>query len=58
MPRLTRERHNTAVTDGAVHPQTLKVIRYTSRLITSVAPPNSEVALRFDALQSSIGTSR
>lgn len=38
--------------------QTLKIIRYTSRLIAAVSPPGSDTRQRFDALQSSIGTSR
>lgn len=38
--------------------KTLKIIRYTARFITAVAPAGGEVAQRFDALQSSIGTSR
>jgi len=36
----------------------LKIIRYTSRLLAAVSPPGSESRARFDALQSSIGTSR
>lgn len=38
--------------------QTLKIIRYTSRLIAAVSPPGSEQRKRFEALQSSVGTSR
>ena len=38
--------------------QALKIIRYTSRLLAAVSPPGSESRARFDALQSSIGTSR
>lgn len=38
--------------------KTLKIIRYTSRLIAAVSPPGSEQRKRFEALQSSVGTSR
>eukprot|EP00798_Chlamydomonas_sp_ICE-L_P021804 gene21804-28825_t len=38
--------------------KTLKLIRYSSRLIAAVSPADSETRKRFDALQSSVGTSR
>ncbi|WIA29960.1 hypothetical protein OEZ86_000058 [Tetradesmus obliquus] len=38
--------------------KTLKIVRYTSRLIAAVSPPGSDTRKRFDALQSSVGTSR
>jgi hypothetical protein len=38
--------------------QALKIIRYTARLIAAVSPPGSEQRQRFEALQSSVGTSR
>ncbi|KAF6260492.1 peroxisomal biogenesis factor 11 [Scenedesmus sp. NREL 46B-D3] len=38
--------------------KTLKIVRYTSRLIAAVSPPESGTRKRFDALQSSVGTSR
>ncbi|KAF8069640.1 PEX11A [Scenedesmus sp. PABB004] len=36
----------------------LKIIRYASRLVVALSPPGSETRLRFEALQSSVGTSR
>lgn len=42
----------------ALLPQTLKIIRYASRLVVALSPPDSERRARFDALQSSVGTSR
>eukprot|EP00878_Enallax_costatus_P010388 GHUV01010841.1.p1 GENE.GHUV01010841.1~~GHUV01010841.1.p1 ORF type:complete len:217 (+),score=52.11 GHUV01010841.1:287-937(+) len=38
--------------------KTLKIVRYTSRLIAAVSPPGSDQRKRFEALQSSVGTSR
>lgn len=38
--------------------QTLKIVRYTSRLIAAVSPPGSDTQKSFEALQSSVGTSR
>eukprot|EP00882_Tetradesmus_deserticola_P016822 GHRQ01017987.1.p1 GENE.GHRQ01017987.1~~GHRQ01017987.1.p1 ORF type:complete len:219 (+),score=79.11 GHRQ01017987.1:208-864(+) len=38
--------------------KTLKIVRYTSRLVVAVSPPGSDTRKRFDALQSSVGTSR
>eukprot|EP00879_Flechtneria_rotunda_P005159 GHRR01005441.1.p1 GENE.GHRR01005441.1~~GHRR01005441.1.p1 ORF type:complete len:244 (+),score=99.20 GHRR01005441.1:182-913(+) len=38
--------------------KTLKIIRYTSRLIAAISPPGSDTRKRFEALQSSVGTSR
>eukprot|EP00877_Chromochloris_zofingiensis_P008013 jgi/Chrzof1/3465/Cz12g26170.t1 len=38
--------------------KTLKIIRYTSRLIAATSVPGSERQKRFEALQSNVGTSR
>jgi hypothetical protein len=38
--------------------QTLKMIRYTSRLVAATAPRGSDTAQRFSALEKSIGVSR
>eukprot|EP00775_Hariotina_reticulata_P012699 gene12699-12830_t len=38
--------------------KTLKIVRYASRLIVAISPPGSDQQKRFEALQSSVGTSR
>lgn len=38
--------------------QVLKIVRYTSRLVAALSPPGSHARARFEALQSSVGTSR
>lgn len=57
MPTSHHERYIHAAFP-ALLPQTLKIIRYASRLVVALSPPDSERRARFDALQSSVGTSR
>lgn len=41
-----------------VRAQTLKIIRYTSRLVAATTPKGSDINARFSALEKSIGVSR
>jgi hypothetical protein len=41
-----------------LRPQTLKIIRYASRLVVAVSAPGGDVQARFSSLEKSVGTSR